>query len=329
MFFSIIIPVYNRPEEIREVLGCLLLQTYKNFEVLVVESGSEKKKSDLVVGSFASKMKVKYLLTGNFGPGISRNFGMKQANGDYFIILDSDILLEPNFLEVILTEVSSRNLDCHGGPDKCHDSFLDIEKAFNYSLTSFLTTGGMRGGAKSATTFHPRSFNMGFSRKVYETTGGFPFGFMGEDIVLSLKIKELGFKIGLIADAFVYHHRKKDFRTFFKYMKFFGKSRINITKLVPNSLKLIHLFPVGFLFYFLFTYLSVFISGQLFIALKSIFYTYFVLIFIDSTYKNKSWYIGFLSVMATFVQFSGYGIGFLEDFWKRIILKDKEERINI
>lgn len=329
MFFSIIIPVYNRPEELREILGGLLGQTYKNFEVLVVESGSDKKKSDIVVGAFASKMNVKYLLTGNFGPGISRNFGMKQANGDYFVILDSDILVEPEFLQNIYHGVTSQNLDCHGGPDKCHPTFSDIEKAFNYSLTSFLTTGGMRGGVKTATQFHPRSFNMGFSRKVYEATGGFPFGFMGEDIVLSLKIRSLGFKIALIPDAFVYHHRKKDFKTFFKNMQFFGKARINITKNMPGSLKIVHLLPVGFIIYLIATYLSVFISGTIFIAMKAIFYTYFALVFIDSTYKNKNMYIGFLSVLAVFVQFMGYGIGFLQDFWKRIVLNDKAGITNI
>ncbi len=329
MFFSIIIPVYNRPEEIREVLGGLMTQTYKNFEVFVVESGSDKKKSDLVVGAFASKLPVKYLLTGNFGQGLSRNFGMKHAKGDYFIILDSDILIEPEFLQNVFHGITSQHLDCHGGPDKCHDSFSTIEKAINYSLTSFLTTGGMRGGAKIATQYHPRSFNMGFSRKVYEATGGFPFGFMGEDIVLSLKIKSLGFKIGLIQDAYVYHHRKKDFGAFFKQMQFFGQSRINITKHIPGSLKPIHLLPVGFLIYLIVTYLSIFVSGTAFIALKALFYTYFGLIFLDSSIKNKSIHIGFLSVMAVFVQFTGYGIGFIKDFWKRLVLKDNVKIENI
>lgn len=329
MQYSIIVPVFNRPDEIYDLLSCLSKQTFTDFEVCVVESGSEQRKSDEVVASFKDKLDVKYLPTGNYGPGISRNFGMKHAQGDFFIILDSDILVENNFIENIDKGIKSQQLDCYGGPDRCHPSFTDIEKAFNYSLTSFLTTGGMRGGEKRATTFHPRSFNMGFSRKVYEATGGYPFGFMGEDLVLSLKIRQLGFKIGLIPDAFVYHHRKKDFKTFFRYMKFFGKSRINILKHVPGSLKFIHLIPLGFMLFFIGSYLSIFIHPTLFIFCKSLLYTYLILILIDSTRKNNSFQIGILSVMAVIVQFFGYGIGFVDAFWNRIILTDKQEQKNI
>lgn len=329
MFYSIIIPVYNRPDEIEILLQCLEKQTFKNFEVCVVESGSVQRKSDKIVEKFNATLAIKYLPTGNYGPGISRNYGMEHAKGDFFIILDSDVLLEDNFVESVDIGIKTQNLDCYGGPDKCHESFLDIEKAFNYSLTSFLTTGGMRGGTKRATTFHPRSFNMGFSKKIFETTGGFPFGFMGEDIVLSLKIRELGYKIGLIPEAYVYHHRKKDFGTFFKYMKFFGKSRINILKNIPGSLKFIHLIPVFFVFYFVLTYLMIFINPSLFIGMKALFYTYFILVFIDSSQKNHSLRIGFLSVIAVFIQFFGYGIGFLDAFWNRIVLSDKKEVVNI
>lgn len=325
MFYSLVVPVYNRPDEIEVLLTCLTHQTYKNFEVCVVESGSSVK-SDVVVEKFKDKLTIQYLPTGNFGPGISRNFGFQHAKGGYFIVLDSDILVEPEFIENIDKGLHSQGLDAHGGPDRCHDSFTDIEKAFNYSLTSFLTTGGMRGGKKRATTFYPRSFNMGFSRKVYEATGGFKFGFMGEDLELSHRIIKAGFKVGLIPEAYVYHHRKKDFATFFKYMRFFGKSRINIMLHVPRSLKFIHLIPVFFIFYLIFTYLSIFIHPLLFVLLKIPFYLFFLLIFIDSTSKNNSPYIGFLSVLATFVQLTGYGIGFLEDFWKRILLKNNEIR---
>ncbi|MFN0049567.1 MAG: glycosyltransferase [Cytophagales bacterium] len=329
MFYSIIVPVYNRPEEIEELLKCLVNQTFTNFEVCIVESGSEIRKADEVVEKFRSLLDIQYLPTGNYGPGISRNFGMKNARGDFFVILDSDILLDVDFMQNVDAGIANEKLDCYGGPDRSHSSFTDIEKAFNYSLTSFLTTGGMRGGSKRATTFHPRSFNMGFSRKVYEATGGYPFGFMGEDLVLSLKIRSLGFKIGLIPDAFVYHHRKKDFKTFFRYMKFFGKSRINIMKHIPGSLKPVHLMPVAFMFFFVFSYFTVFIHPYLFISMKILLYGYLGLILLDSTRRNESFYIGILSVLATVVQFFGYGIGFLEDFWKRIVIGDSKELKNI
>ena len=329
MFYSVIVPVYNRPDEIKVLLECLENQTYKNFEVCVIESGSEVRKSDLVVAEFKDRLNVNYFPTGNNGPGISRNHGFKNAKGDYFIVLDSDVLLENNFIENVDNGIKEHHLDAYGGPDRCHPSFTDIEKAFNYSLTSFFTTGGMRGGKTRATKFYPRSFNMGFSRKVYELTNGFKFGFMGEDIELSHRIIKLGFNVGLIPDAFVYHHRKKDFSTFFKYMKFFGHSRINIMKEVPGSIRLIHFIPAFFVLYFIIAYLSIFISGEVFIIMKSLFYTYIILIFIDSTRKNKSINIGFLSMIAVFVQMAGYGIGFMEAFWKRVILGDKKDLKNI
>ncbi|MDX2188766.1 MAG: glycosyltransferase [Bacteroidota bacterium] len=329
MFYSVIVPVYNRPDEIQVLLQCLTQQNYSNFEVIVVESGSDKRRSDEVVQAYSNKLNIRYIMAGNNGPGLSRNEGFKVALGDYFIVLDSDILLENDFIFQINKAVSEQNLDAHGGPDKCHPSFTDVEKACNYSLTSFLTTGGMRGGNIRATKYFPRSFNMGFSRKVYETVGGFAFGFMGEDIELSHRIINAGFKVGLIPDAFVYHHRKKDFSTFFKYMKFFGKSRINLMILIPNSLKIIHLVPVAFVIYFFAAYLSAFISFEVFLLMKALFYTYFAMIFIDSSFKNQSLQIGFLSMIATFVQFFGYGLGFMEDFWKRIVVKQEKDLVNI
>ncbi|MDX2196019.1 MAG: glycosyltransferase [Cytophagales bacterium] len=328
MFFSIIVPVYNRPDEIGDLLECLTQQTYKNFEVIVVESGSSIT-SEHVANTYTHKLNITYAPTGNYGPGISRNFGMKYAKGEYFIILDSDILLDTDFVANIYHGVTSHQLDAHGGPDCCHPSFTDIEKAINYSLTSFLTTGGMRGGVKRATKYFPRSFNMGFSRRVYEATGGFKFGFMGEDMELSHRIYALGYKVALIPDAYVYHHRKKDFHTFFRYMKFFGKSRVNIMLHVPGSLRLIHLVPVLFIMYFIGAYLSIFISFEWFIAMKATFYTYFLLIFADSSKKNKSMYIGLLSMIATFIQFWGYGLGFLQDFWDRIVIKSDKKQVNI
>jgi glycosyltransferase involved in cell wall biosynthesis len=329
VLYSVIVPVYNRPNEIQVLLECLEKQTVKNFDVCVVESGSELFKSDEIVEKFKKRLDVHYYLTGNNGPGLSRNFGFKNAKGDYFIVLDSDVLLDPDFIENVQNGIERDGLDAYGGPDRCHESFLDIEKAFNYSLTSFWTTGGMRGGTTRATKFYPRSFNMGFSRKVYEVTNGFKFGFMGEDMELSHRMIKLGFKTGLIPQAYVYHHRKKDFATFFRYMKFFGKSRINIMKHVPGSLKFIHLIPMFFVLYFFAAYLSMLISPTLFIAMKALFYTYFALVFIDSTRKNNSVNIGFLSMIAVFVQFFGYGLGFMQDFWKRIILGDKKNLKNI
>lgn len=315
MLFSIVVPVYNRPDEIQVLLECLQKQTYTNFEVIIVESGSEIK-SDQVVESFKSSLNVHYYLTTNSGQGFSRNHGFARATGDYFVVLDSDILLEPYFLQRVFDGIKRDNLDCYGGPDKAHGSFTDVQKAINYTLTSFFTTGGIRGGANHVGKFYPRSFNMGFSRKVYEATQGFKIPFLGEDIELSARIMSLGFKVGLIEDAFVYHKRKTNFPHFYKQMHFFGRSRVNIYRMFPDSLKLTHFVPAVFTIYSLMLAVNFLIHYSLGLFSSTLYFLYIMLIFVDSTLKNNSLKIGLLSVRALFTQMFGYGLGFMEDFIK-------------
>lgn len=221
MLYSLIIPLYNRPDEIRELLESLLLQTYKNFEVIVVEDGSKPELSaEQIVMSYANRLDVKYFYKINAGQGFARNHGFERAKGDYFIIFDSDIIVPPHYMEAVNKEVTERGLDAFGGPDAAHESFTDVQKAISYSMTSYFTTGGIRGKKKNLGPYHPRSFNMGLSRKVYETVGGFIIPFMGEDIEYSIRILKAGFKSGLIEEAYVYHKRRTDFKQFFKQIKF-------------------------------------------------------------------------------------------------------------
>jgi glycosyltransferase involved in cell wall biosynthesis len=319
MLYSIIVPVYNRPDEIQDLLDCLIKQTFTNFEVLIIESGSTIK-SDEVVKPFEDKLNIKYFFKGNDGQGFSRNYGFARANGDYFIVLDSDVLLDNDFVEKIDTNLNNNYVDCYGGPDKAHDSFTPVQKAINYTLTSFFTTGGIRGHKNHVGKFYPRSFNMGFSRKVYEATNGFKIPFFGEDIELSARIMALGFKVGLIPEAHVYHKRKTNFSDFYKQMNFFGRSRINIYKMFPDSLKFTHFIPALFTIYSIWLAICIVLVPGVSVVGVVPYCCYLLLIFIDSSFQNNSMYIGYLSIKALFTQMFGYGIGFMQDFIKRVIM---------
>jgi glycosyltransferase involved in cell wall biosynthesis len=320
MFFSIIIPLYNRPQEIKELLESLTLQTYKQFEVLVIEDGSVKDAKD-IVAAFASRLDVHYYFKPNEGQGFSRNFGFERAKGNYFIIFDSDCLIPGNYLEIVNNRLTTDYLDAYGGPDDAHSSFTPMQKAISYSMTSPFTTGGIRGNKKGIGQFHPRSFNMGVSRQVWEKAGGFIITRLGEDIEYSIRIHSLGFKIGLIPEAKVFHKRRTSYFQFYKQLHFFGRARINIYKFFPNELKPVHFFPAAFTLGVFFTLIAnlfkwlVAVLGNMFLLI------FILLIFFHSLYKNKSLKVAFLSIGAAFIQLIAYGLGFMQDFFKRVLLK--------
>jgi glycosyltransferase involved in cell wall biosynthesis len=320
MFFSIIIPLYNRPQEIKELLESLTLQTYKQFEVLVIEDGSVKDAKD-IVATFNGRLDVHYYFKSNEGQGFSRNFGFERAKGNYFIIFDSDCLIPENYLEVVNNRLNTDYLDAYGGPDDAHPSFTDMQKAISYSMTSPFTTGGIRGNKKGIGQFHPRSFNMGVSRQVWEKAGGFIITRLGEDIEYSIRIHSLGFKIGLIPEAKVYHKRRTSYLQFYKQLHFFGRARINISKFFPAELKLVHFFPAVFTLGVFFTIIANLFRWPIAVVGNFVLALFVLLIFFHSWYQNKSLKVAFLSIGAAFIQLTAYGLGFMQDFWKRKILK--------
>lgn len=320
MFFSIIIPLYNRPQEIKELLETLTQQTYKNFEVLVIEDGS-KDGAEEIVESFADQLDIKYFVKENAGQGFARNYAFERAKGDYFIIFDSDCLIPEDYLEIVNNSLSENWLDAYGGPDAAHPSFTPTQKAISYAMTSPFTTGGIRGNKKSLGQFHPRSFNMGISRQVWEKAGGFIITRSGEDIEYSIRIHKMGFKIGLIPRAKVYHKRRTNFLQFYKQLHFFGRARINVYKFFPKELKAVHFFPAIFTLCVLFTAISNIFNWQIATLCNIIAVLIILLIFFHSLSKNKSVKIAFLSVVASFIQLTAYGLGFMQDFWRRVIIK--------
>ena len=318
MRFSVIIPVFNRPDELHELLVSLTKQTYRNFEVLVIEDGS-KNKADGVVAEFADDLSIRYVYKENSGQGFTRNYGFEQATGDYFVIFDSDALIPPHYFSEVDEHLQRQWLDAYGGPDAAHPDFTPVQKAISYSMTSPFTTGGIRGSKKNlGGTYHPRSFNMGLSRAVWAKIGGYKLSRMGEDIEFAIRIIENGFTTGLIPDAFIYHKRRTNFGQFFRQLRFFGRSRINISRYHPTELKPVHAFPALFTLFLGSVPILALVSPVLFWLAISLLLVFSTLILIDATRKEKSLAVGLLSVAASFVQLTGYGVGFLSEGWKRL-----------
>lgn len=321
--YSVIVPVYNRPDHIQSLLECLVRQTYKNFEVLIIESGSTIK-SDEVVKKFSNLLSIRYIFKGNDGQGFSRNRGMKEANGNYFIILDSDILMPDDYVSQVDSYLQREKLDAYGGPDALHPDSTLFQKAVNYCMTSFLTTGGTRGKKSSIGKYYPRSFNMGISREVYEKIGGYNIPFKGEDIEWSHRILNAGFKTGLIEKARVFHERKKSLKTFYKQMNFFGKSRINVIKLVPGSFKLIFLLPVFYISYVVLSILATLFYSDFGILLLAPILFYNFLIILDASIKNKHFLVGFYSMIGTNTLMFAYANGLIKEYFNLYILKKEQ-----
>ena len=320
MFFSIIIPLYNRPQEIDELLATLVTQSYTQFEVLVIEDGSSLKAKE-IVERYAGELDIRYFYKENAGQGFARNYGFERAKGDYFIIFDSDCLIPQDYLEIVKDYLFDHHLDAYGGPDAAHDSFTPVQKAISYGMTSVFTTGGIRGNKKHVGQFHPRSFNMGVSREVWEKAGGFKITRLGEDIEYSIRIHHLGFKIGLIPGARVFHKRRTSLLQFYKQIHFFGRARINIYKHFPSELKLVHFFPAVFTLGILAVLILNILHSPLAYAGNLFLLVYFMLIFFHSLILNKSLKVAFLSIISSFIQLTAYGLGFIQDFIKRIVLK--------
>lgn len=306
---TLVIPVYNRPDEIAELLESIERQSYKDFEVIVVEDGSSIPCKD-ELDRFSGRFKLSYYCKPNSGPGPSRNFGAEHAAGDYIVVLDSDVILPDGYLEVVHSAVAGGRIDAFGGPDRANPSFNTMQKAISHSMTSFLTTGGIRGGMKDVTKFHPRSFNMGVRTTVWRELGGFREMRYGEDVDFSIRLKEAGKRVELVREAWVWHKRRNTIGSFYRQVFHFGQARICLYRLHPSTLKIVHLLP------------SAFVVGTL-VLLAAAPFTYALsliplallctLLFADSLYHNRSAKVALLSIVTTFVQQFGYGLGFLSE----------------
>jgi glycosyltransferase involved in cell wall biosynthesis len=364
MLYSFIIPVFNRPDEVWELLESLTRQTQKDFEVIIVEDGSEKT-CKAVCEDFADRLDIHYYYKENSGPGQSRNYGAERAHGEWLIVLDSDVVLPSDYLHAVdssgvcrvdseefATAIPSPDgtpvgdfslftlhpslIAAWGGPDAAHPDFTPVQKAISYSMTSFFTTGGIRGGKAKLDKFYPRSYNMGIRREVYLKLGGFSKMRFGEDIDFSYRIVEAGYQTRLIPKAWVWHKRRTDFRKFFRQVYNSGIARINLEKRHPGTLKLVHLLPTLFTVGVIALILISAVGRALmhYVDRDQFYWMCFApwlpiivfsaVIFADSAIRNRSLWVGLLSVPAAFVQLMGYGLGFIESWWKRCVLKQDE-----
>ncbi len=353
MLFSVVVPVFNRPGEVDELLESLTRQTFKDFEVIIVEDGSSIPCKE-VCSKYDNRLHLTYIEKENSGPGQSRNCGAERASGDFLLILDSDVVLPEGYMKAVSDELHRDSADAFGGPDRAHASFTPVQRAISYSMTSFFTTGGIRGGKKKLDKFYPRSFNMGIRRNVYQRLGGFSNMRFGEDIDFSIRIFKGGYKCRLFPEAWVWHKRRTDFRKFYRQVYNSGIARINLYKKYPDSLKVVHLLPavftVGTVCCLLVALLGMTtmmagiwlaakpavydcMTGPVAMTIAGLFLTaaalsplilYSLIILIDSSLLNKSLKVGLLSVPAAFVQLTGYGMGFINAWWKRCV-RGKDE----
>ena len=315
-YFSVIIPVYNRPAEVEDLLRSLKEQTCKDFEVYLVEDGSTVRCEE-IAQRYNDSLDLHYHYKDNEGRSIARNYGIERARGEYFIFFDSDCVIPEQYFETLKAELEKDYVDCFGGPDAASDDFSDVQKAINFSMTSFLTTGGIRGGKVQLEKFVPRSFNMGYSRKVWEKVGGFREMF-SEDIDMSTRVRQAGFSIRLIRDAYVYHKRRVDLKKFARQTYVFGMSRITLKLLYPDSLKLVHCLP------------AVFVLGCVALVLLAIFWhwwailplaLYVVMLWGSALVKTRSLKIASIAVVSSFIQLGAYGFGFIKAFVWKILLR--------
>ena len=312
MYFSIIIPVYNRLDEIDELLEILVFQDYNPpFEIVIIEDGSIIDCKN-VIEKYSDKLNISYFFKPNSGPGDSRNFGMSRAKGNYFIIFDSDCIIPKNYLSEVDLALKNNFIDCFGGPDKALDSFSDVQKAINFTMTSFLTTGGIRGGSEKIDKFQPRSFNMGISKRAFEASNGFGNIHPGEDPDLSIRLWKMNFETRLISSAYVYHKRRIDWKKFYNQVSKFGKARPILNSWYPEYSKPTFFFPTLFMIGLFLAFTAALFLGFFFPLIMYAFY--YLLLFFTASYCNKSVKIGSLSLVAAFIQFYGYGLGFLKSF---------------
>lgn len=326
-YFSVIVPVYNRIDEVRDLLESLTTQSYNDFEIVIVEDGSSAPCKE-AVDNYSSKLNIQYFYKSNEGRSIARNYGLEHANGEYFVFFDSDCVIPEFYFENLKKALDANYTDCFGGPDAASSSFSDVQKAINYSMTSFLTTGGIRGGKVQMEKFVPRSFNMGYSRRVWEKIGGFREMF-SEDIDMSTRVRMAGFTTQLIREAFVYHKRRVNLKLFCRQVYVFGMSRITLKLLYPDSMKLVHCLPAAF------------VIGSTAMILLAILWRwwailplafYILAVWFTAIISTKNLKIGSLAVLTSIIQLGGYGCGFIKAYVWKIILRhgrDIEEEIKV
>jgi glycosyltransferase involved in cell wall biosynthesis len=319
---SIIVAIFNRKDELTELLTSLSVQTDKDFEVIIVDDGSPVELLP-TVNSFNELLEIQYFKKENSGPGLSRNYGAERAKNDWLVFVDSDVIVEKDYLENIKKNLENTDCAAFGGADKAHEGFSILQKAISYSMTSVFTTGGIRGSKKAVTKFQPRSFNMGVNKEIFLKIGGFSEMRIGEDPDLSMTIWENGYQTAFFDNIGVYHKRRTDLGKFSKQVYQFGCARPILNQRHPNYVKPTFWFPSLFLLGYIVGILEYFfIKNGLLLAFYG-FYT--LLVLLHAWFITKSPAIAFQAIITTYIQMFSYGFGFLESWFKLNVLRMKPE----
>lgn len=324
MLFSIVVPTFSRPDEVAELLTSLIAQHNQHFE-LIIADGSLDNSVNRVIDKFYDKLKLKYLYRKGLGISESRNWGVENAVGDYVVFFDSDCVIPPQYFNVVEAFLSHDTLDCYGGPDRAGQDFNNRQKAISYAMTSFFTTGGIRGRKKHIGPYQPRSFNMGIRRNVFNDLGGFSGLKVSEDIDLSMRLYKNGYRIGLIEEAYVFHKRRSSFYKFFLQVFSFGSGRIDLQIKHGNALKSVHLLPSLFVMYILGGIALGVLSNEVFILWAASVLAYMTAILVDATCQSRNPIVGLMSVYAAFVMLTGYGLGMIKAAVLRFVFKSSKE----
>jgi|WetSurMetagenome_2_1015567.scaffolds.fasta_scaffold75701_2 glycosyltransferase involved in cell wall biosynthesis len=324
MYFSIVVPTFSRPDEVSELLASLVFQKNKNFEVIIAD-GSPDDSVRQVIESYNERLDLKYLYHKGLGISESRNWGVENARGDYIVFFDSDCVIPPHYFKVAGEFLKIDPLDSYGGPDRASENFNKQQRAISYAMTSFFTTGGIRGRKKHVGQYQPRSFNMGIRRNVFNALHGFSGLKVSEDIDLSIRLNKNGYRSGFIEDAYVFHKRRSTFYKFFRQVLSFGSGRIDLQMRHGDALKPVHMLPSLFVLYLISGLVAGIFSREVFIFWAGSAVTYMVAILIDATIQNRNLVIGLMSVYAAFVMLIGYGLGMIKAACLRFVLRSRKE----
>ncbi len=328
IFISVITPSYNRASELEHLMRSISAQSIDHnlFELIISDDGSTDD-TEALINSWQEKasFSIKYISQENKGPGAARNHGLEKSIGELILFIDSDCEAHPKWIETIVDEYHKSEFDACGGPDGGKKDFTLLQKAIDYSMTSFFTTGGMRGHSeKMISKFYPRTHNMGVKRDKYEAVGGFGNLRHGQDIEFSHRIRTSGGKIRFIKNALVYHRRRTSLRQFIKQVFNWGVARINLGKIDTAMLEPVHFLPSLSILLSLFIILIIY---QLDWGISEIFLLFFSplsIICLLGALNKKDLRVFPILLLVIPIQIFGYGLGFLQAYIRRFIFNEAE-----
>lgn len=332
--FALISPTFKRPDEVTEFLDSLRKLDYPKdkFEIILGD-GTPGDELRPLIYPYQKDLPLKIYYEEFLPVSNARNRAAELSTAQFFIFLDSDCIIPEGYLKAVEFFLDAHpQINLFGGPDAASEDFTDLQKAISFSMTSFLTTGGIRGGSSSVTTYHPRGFNMGISAELFNKVGGYDENFVcGEDVELSMRLIKAGAKSAFIEEAHVFHKRRTSIKQFRRQVFRFGAARPLLAKAHPGNLKITHLFPLAFTVYrhvSAILFLLVFYFNLSVLSLPFAMYVLYMVAVFFSALKKEGLSVALLAVQTTNTMNAGYGIGFLRNYLE-VYLKGNPKGIKL